>query len=294
MPMFLLGIAGPHIRISGAIYLDCVISTTLIGYNDLVPPLPFTQLDERYASDYDRSVLHTAHTLRALRKCLDELEREYSSMKEGDLHVFKTPTGTLPAPHFRSFTSLRGMKYRLKYHSHLLNRPRDLRTLFLAEATSDCMDSIMCVVKFTERYGKVGHETMEKIDMAAELLYCSWEDSVGLFVVITKYYKCDMKAPLSDKALQQLETGLKTLHGQNLVHGDLRRPNILTDEEGWVRLIDFEWSGQAGVVRYPALLNPEIKWPEGVKGGGLIQPEHDRLSLALYRKQRDAANRVQT
>jgi len=43
---------------------------------------------------------------------------------------------------------------------------------------------------------------MEKIHMAAELLYCSWEDSMGLFVVITKYYKCNLKAPLSDEVLQ--------------------------------------------------------------------------------------------
>jgi hypothetical protein len=98
MPVFLLGMAGPYIRLSGAIYLDCVISATLIGY-DLLPPLPFIRLNEESASHYDQHVLQTAHTLRALRECLDELGREYASMKEGDLRVFNTPTGTLPAPH---------------------------------------------------------------------------------------------------------------------------------------------------------------------------------------------------
>ena len=175
-----------------------------------------------------------------------------------------------------------------------MDRPRDSRSLFLAEATSDSMDSIKCVVKFTERYGKAAHEIMEKMNMAAELLYCSREASVGLFVVITRFYECDLRALLSDEVLQQLEDGLKTLHDKNLVHGDLRRPNILTDEEGRVRLIDFEWSGEAFMVRYPALLNPEIEWPEGVKAGGWIQPQHDRDSLALYKKQQDAATRVQT
>src|SRR5260370_15140184 len=116
------------------------------------------------------------------------------------------------------------------------------------------MDSIKCGVKFTERYGKAAHEITEKMNMAAELLYCSREASVGLFVVITRFYECDLRAPLSDEVLQQLEDGLKTLHDKNLVHGDLRRPNILTDEEGRVRLIDFEWSGEAGMVRYPALV----------------------------------------
>jgi len=294
MPVFLLGIAGPHLSIAGAIYLDRVISRPLTGYLTLVPPLQSSHLDEGCASEWDRRARHTAHTLRVLRRCLDELEREYSSMKAEDWRVFKTPTSTLPSPHFRSFTSSKGIKYTLKYCEHLLNKPHESRTLFLAEATSDSTASIMCVVKFTERYGKNAHETMEKIHMAAELLYCAWEDSVGLFVVITKYYKCDLAAPLSDEVLQQLENGLRTLHDQKLVHGDLRRPNILTDEEGCVKLIDFEWSGEAGVVRYPPLLNPKIPWPEGVKAGNPIQMEHDRLSLMLYKKQRDAASRVQT
>lgn len=102
---------------------------------------------------------------------------------------------------------------------------------------------------------------MEKMNMAAELLHCSREASVGLFVVITQFYDCDMTAPLSDEVLKRLEDGLQKLHDNNLVHGDLRRPNILADKEGCVRLIDFEWSGKAGLVLYPALLNPEITWP---------------------------------
>ena len=282
MPAFLIGLAGPHIKIAGAIFLDRVISATLVGYDNLTPALQFTQLDEGYTSHHDRCVIHLVHTLRALKKCLDKLTAEYSSMEEGDLHTFETPTGTLPAPHFRSFTSLKNIKYTLKYCSHLLNKSREPRSVFLAEATSD-LGSVPCVVKLTDRYDKDAHVSMEKISMAAGLLYCSWEDSVDLVVVITKYYDCSMEAPLSDGALQQLKTGLKTLHGQNLVHGDLWRPNILIDEEGCVKLIDFEWSGKVGVVRYPALLNPEIPWPEGVEVGGLIQSEHDQFKWRYTR-----------
>ena len=294
MPVFLLGMAGPYIRLSGAVYLDCVVSATLIEYN-LMPPLSLIHLNKEFVSQHDRHVLQTVHTLRALRGCLDELGREYAGLEEGDLQTFDTPTGTFPAPHFRNFTSSTGTKYKLKYLSHLLGRPRDSRSLFLAEATSDSSDSndsIKCVVKFTEQYGKTAHEFMEKLDMAAELLYCSMEeeDSVGLFVVITRFYDCDMTAPLSDAVLQQLEDGLKQLHDNNLVHGDLRRPNILIDEQGRGRLIDFEWSGEAGVAFYPTRLNPNIPWPKGVEPGLRIQPWHDRESLlALYKRQQDAA-----
>jgi len=304
MPTFLLGMTGPHLRIAGAIYLGQVVSGTLVGYNDLVPPLPSTQLDPQCATHHDRYARDTAHTLRVLRNCLDKLEEEYKSMEEKDLldlPVFNTPTGTLtstltstlPAPHFRQFTSADGVQYTLTYQSHLLGKPLEARSIFLAEANS-ASTRIKCVVKFAEQYGKDAHVMMAKNNMAAELLFCEWAPSVGLWVVITKFYLCDMSAPLSDAVLGQLEVALETLHSQNLVHGDLRRPNILTDEEGRVRLIDFEWSGEAGVVRYPALLNPEIPWPEGVKPGRSIQPQHDRDSLALYKEQRDAATRVQT
>jgi hypothetical protein len=101
MPAFLLGIAGPHIKVAGAIYLEHqpvespnkpvprIISTTLVGYNDLVPPLPSTQLDEKYACHDDQFVWHTAHTLRTLRKCLDALKQEYETMKEDTLTICK-------------------------------------------------------------------------------------------------------------------------------------------------------------------------------------------------------------
>jgi hypothetical protein len=107
--------------------------------------------------------------------------------------------------------------------------------------------------------------------------------------VITKYYDCDPKAPLSEAAIEQLETGLQALHSQNLVRGDIRRPHILVDANGHPKPINFEWSGEVGQARYPAHLNAKLGWPVGAKAGGLIQPEHDRVMLE---KQRGRCQRI--
>jgi hypothetical protein len=36
------------------------------------------------------------------------------------------------------------------------------------------------------------------------------------------------------------------------------------DSEFDVRILDFDWSGKQGVVKYPAFLNTSIKWPKGI------------------------------
>lgn len=39
-----------------------------------------------------------------------------------------------------------------------------------------------------------------------------------------------------------------------------------------IRKVDFDWSGEEGIVRYPGFLNRDgsIPWPQTVKGWGLI------------------------
>ena len=42
----------------------------------------------------------------------------------------------------------------------------------------------------------------------------------------------------------QMEKILHLLHSEGYVFGDLRKPNILFDEQGKAKLIDFNWCGQ--------------------------------------------------
>ena len=49
----------------------------------------------------------------------------------------------------------------------------------------------------------------------------------------------------------------------NYCHGDFRSLNILVDKpDTSIKLIDFDWSGIHGQVKYPIFINnTQIKWP---------------------------------
>ena len=90
-----------------------------------------------------------------------------------------------------------------------------------------------------------------------------------------------------------VDTGLKptinkaldVLHDRGFVHGDLQNFNMMhTKENGaWrVLLLDLDWSGKLGEVRYPGGINrTTIPRPAGVEGGKLIEKEHDRAMIEL-------------
>jgi len=279
MPAFLLGIAGPYLSITGAVFLGRAVSATLVGYNSLKPVMTSAQIDKKFVNSHDRLVWHTAHTLRALGKCMGLLDDYYQNKQADDV-----PSDVLhPAPHVKEFRSEKG-RFQLMYRSHLLDNQLSARSVFLADAVPelDPNSPIKCVVKFTERYGKEGHEIMAAAEVAAELLYCEWEATVGLWVVVTRYYECKAKTMPTQESITRLRKGLETLHINRLVHGDIREANILVDSNGDARLIDFDWSERVGVARYPSLLNPDLKWVAGVEAGHLITPEHDNGMFGSY------------
>ena len=63
----------------------------------------------------------------------------------------------------------------------------------------------------------------------------------------------DAKCPKDANA--KIRQAVDTFHKEGFVHGDLRAANIfvkkLNDGEWDVQLIDFDWAGREGEVRYP-------------------------------------------
>lgn len=56
------------------------------------------------------------------------------------------------------------------------------------------------------------------------------------------------------------------MHGQGLVHGDLRFMNILCDVKGNVMIVDFDWAGREGEVKYPHNVNTsQIDYHRGLE-----------------------------
>jgi serine/threonine protein kinase len=205
---------------------------------------------------------------------LDELDDYYGSITP------KQPTGLSPAPHFRSFQGFDGKTYKLAYTDCLAVTPvAQQRAIFLADATTG-EETVSCVVKFTSSYGQAAHEHMFQRKAAPRLLYCSREPSAGLlFVVVMEFIKGtlrDSPAAYDRNKIEDLESAVRSLHDQNVVFGDLRAPNVVVGEGGALLLVDFDWSGELNVVRYPPSLNPDPKlWAPGVTRGALIKTEHD-------------------
>ena len=178
----------------------------------------------------------------------------------------------------------------------------DTNVTFIAKVESQNRE---LVVKFVERYGVEAHDLLASKGMAPRLLYCGHPDGKhdvrsdesraqgsiktgGLYVgpiqmVIMEYIKgttldARKNPPKDTHAEIQLAIGI--LHESGFVFGDLRAPNIMISEDK-PYLIDFDWSGREGEVRYPLHLSKNVDWPEEplqleLK---LILKDHDLIML---------------
>lgn len=63
-----------------------------------------------------------------------------------------------------------------------------------------------------------------------------------MHLVVMEYV--DARSDTPQDVHKQIEDIIYLLHSQGYVFGDLRRPNILFDTHGKVKLIDFNWSGR--------------------------------------------------
>jgi serine/threonine protein kinase len=86
-------------------------------------------------------------------------------------------------------------------------------------------------------------------------------------------------APISTQLRKMVTDLVTSFHDQKFVHGDIRDSNLLVrmeDGKLQMKLIDFDWGGREGEVRYPVLINDRtVHRPLGVVGGQLIKREHD-------------------
>ena len=101
------------------------------------------------------------------------------------------------------------------------------------------------------------------------------------------------KGALPDGVHGVVQRAVKLMHDNDMVHGDIRLGNILIAKAGEgddigtrVKIVDFDWAGKAGEVRYPLRLSQVINWPEGVMSYAPITKAHDeemvrKLGMAL-------------
>ena len=75
---------------------------------------------------------------------------------------------------------------------------------------------------------------------------------------------------------------MEELKSNDFVHGDLRPQNILPLADNSIRVVDFDWAGTSGVVKYPEDMNRECSWHSDVIPGVPLLHEHDNYQLSLW------------
>jgi len=100
-------------------------------------------------------------------------------------------------------------------------------------------------------------------------------------------FKSDAAAMDRTQLQEALDGIIGKLESKNFVHGDLRSNNIMIrtnvkEKSVDLRVIDFDWAGEAGQVCYPAERNREIQWPG--EAGGPIEQDHDSKIVDFWMK----------
>jgi hypothetical protein len=300
-PMFLVGVAGPHLAISGAIFAERLVSQRLTDYIYL-GPLPALS----GTSALDHSIRRVAQVFRALNQATKELEDYYSKLEfdqsqishgpqkshgppsHGSSHPPPTPSHPITPhpvpPSFQGFT-VDERTYKVDYRSRL-GPASPSRAVFKGTITcsSDQVKHIVAI-KFTATYCVAAHKKLAEIDRAPRLWFCDLVESVGMYVVVMDYEDTGERL-VEGKHIEELRTAIKALHGGGYVHGDIRGPNVLVTTGG-LKLIDFDWCGEEGTARYPAdiCLTAGYPWHKEVCRGGQITKDHDEHMLTVLTRE---------
>jgi len=147
-------------------------------------------------------------------------------------------------------------------------------------------------IKFVRRYGKEVHIWCAGKGIAPKLM--GFEALPGGWYMVVMEYLDETWALFDDDKVKWVKgiKGVKEkfavviveLHEAGMVHGDIREANVMVKEGGEeFKLVDFDWAGVLGEVRYPRHVNKavELGRPEDVLDGELILERHD---LSMMKK----------
>ena len=144
-------------------------------------------------------------------------------------------------------------------------------------------------IKFVgQHYGRRPHKLLAASNLAPALYFCG-EVLWGVKMIVMQDLDGDSLPevyPRSYVPVIQRDIGAAKaiLHDSDLVHGDIRRPNVVYvpnngGDSARAYLIDFDWSGKLLSAKYPAFLNEDVVWPEPPDNlvGQYIKKEHDNF-----------------
>jgi hypothetical protein len=251
-------IAGAHIGFAGAIWTDRP------HLQVLAPTLPLFC----HASDDDMRM--------QIARCLGATKKAILALK--DYYEFELPHITalrphLAFPHPSKYHSLDGATtHEFKYLSHL-----DEDKLVFCGA----VDNDKICIKFVRRYSMEAHVRCSSLGFAPTLK--GFERIPGGWYIVVMDFIEDEYHNLEtspDKASfeSEVRVSVESLHEAGFVHGDIRSANIMVKKDGspGIMILDFDWAGLAGQVKYPMGVNDiDIRRPNGAQDNEFIMVEHD-------------------
>ena len=203
-----------------------------------------------------------AHLLAAVDATTFELMKYYSH-----------PNNRSIGPYFSKFNDSK-----IAYKEKIPNK----ENLFVA-SLNDSNGSKEVVVKFSRRYGIEVHQFLASRNKAPEVIHFAELPGKWFVVVMEKVNNTVCKNDAACAHIHgELKTVLEELKSKNLVHGDLRPQNILLLADNSIKVVDFDWAGKCGAVKYPTNLNIDCPWHPDVTPGCPIIHEHDEYQLSLW------------
>lgn len=256
---------GSHIGFAGATYTDRP------NFQILTSPLPLFW----HKTDTRLRAMAARH-LGALKSAICSLH-EYYKHELPTLNALDPTNRPNPCfPHRTEYTSLvTKTTCSFKYVSQ-----ESAKLVFFGK-TDD--DEPICI-KFVRSYSKDAHAICELMGFAPKLkgfqvVPGGWQmvimDVVGDGFVHFDQLPHEPRHRVKD----EIKDKLIALHQAGYVHGDIRDTNVMVKKSDTmdIMLIDFDWAGEIGKVRYPMNVNigPLLPRPDGAFDGELIKPEHD-------------------
>ena len=294
-PAFLLAGGGAYLSILGAVYTDKFVVQRLTDIKWI----------GEATTHEDRRVYRLAKLFTSLRLAVKALDEYYGRVSEDQgipaLIPDKPHPRFFPYPtSFEEYPTKADQEPKCTEFMYIDTfRADPTNVAFLAEVESSGQK---LVIKFVDRYGVEAHELLAAAFMAPPLLYCGQldgksdvrggaesctEDDVnlgGLYdgpmrMVVMEYIEedtADKESAWPENARKQTEVAIQKLHDAQLVHGDLRKPNVMFSG-GKVVIIDFDWAGKVGKAHYPRGLSSKVQWPDKVDKLEMkpILKEHD-------------------
>ena len=140
-------------------------------------------------------------------------------------------------------------------------------------------------IKFVRHYSKDTHVACASLGCAPKLHAFETLPGGWFMVVMDRLapeeYDTLWEVGPTKHSFDMMKNHLVQLHQKGYVHGDVRDTNIMVSKrDGTCMLVDFDWAGKIGDVRYPMNVNRAGIWrPSGAVDGRLILAEHDLAML---------------